>query len=171
MNFAGSVAKVTASSLRAPLFEDTIPFFSVRCGATCRNEVMIFAEPREDLLSRHRNALLGEIKHDLVDHIVVTRINHAGHHDLKGINSAAFLRQTKLASGPEANSHIATSVQALRRVARELYGEISRGFRHRRPLLLRRLRTRRRCSSLGVPALPGRAIAASRETYFHRHVQ
>jgi hypothetical protein len=30
--------------------------------------------------------------HDLVDDIVVTRVNHSGHHDLKGVSSAAFLR-------------------------------------------------------------------------------
>ena len=87
---------------------------------------MIFAELREDLPSRHRNALFGEVMHDLVDDIVVTRINHAGHHDLKGINSTAFLGETKL--GSDAYSHIATSVQAIRGVARELHGEISRGF-------------------------------------------
>jgi len=132
----------------------------------CRNELMILAEPREDLPSRHRNALFGEIMHDLVDDIVVTRINHAGHHDLKGINSAAFLRQTKLGSGPEAYSHIATSVQAIRGVARELHGEISGGFidsvrhfgflLHCRPLSLYRLRTSRRRTNMGVPILPHR---------------
>jgi hypothetical protein len=95
----------------------------------CGNEVMIFAELRKDLPSRHRNASSGEVMHDLVDDIVVTRINHAGHHDLKSINSTAFLGETKLGSGPDANSHIATSAQAIGGVARELHGEISRGFR------------------------------------------
>jgi hypothetical protein len=95
----------------------------------CRNEVMILAQLRKYLPSRHRNTLLGEITHDLVDHIVVTRIHHAGHHDFKGVNSAAFFHQTQVGSGPEAKSHVAAGVQAIRGVGCELHGEIPRSFR------------------------------------------
>ena len=83
-----------------------------------------------NLPSRHRNALFGEIMHDLLDDLVVTRINHAGHHDLEGVDGAAFLGQAKLRSGPEANPHVAAGVHAIRGVVRELRTEISRGFRH-----------------------------------------
>ena len=55
-----------------------------------------------------------EIVHDLIDDIVVTEINHAGQHDLKGVNRASFLWQAKLCSGPEAYSHVAAGVQAIR---------------------------------------------------------
>jgi hypothetical protein len=51
-----------------------------------------------------------EVTHELVDDIVVTRINHTAYHDLEGVNSATFLGQTKLGSGPDAGSHIATGI-------------------------------------------------------------
>jgi hypothetical protein len=91
--------------------------------------MMALAELRKYLPSRHRNTLFGEITLDLVDDIVVTRINHAGHHDLEGVDSATLLRQTKLGSGPEAKSHVAAGVQAIRGVGGELHSEIPRGFR------------------------------------------
>src|SRR5580704_6019288 len=105
------------------------PFSSVRRGEACRDELMFLAELHKDLPSRNRNAASAKIMHDLVDNIVVTRVNHSGHHDLKGVGSAAFLRQAKLGSGPEADAHVAACVQAIRRIARELHGEISRSFR------------------------------------------
>jgi hypothetical protein len=63
--------------------------------------------------------MISKIAHDLVDDIVVTEINHSGYHDLKGVNRAAFLRQIKLCSGPEANSHVAAGVQTIHGVGRE----------------------------------------------------
>ena len=47
------------------------------------------------------------------------------YHDLEG---ATFLGQTKLGSGPDADSHIAAGVRAIRGIGRELRDEISRGF-------------------------------------------
>ena len=38
-----------------------------------------------------------EIVHDLIGDIVVTEINHAGQHDLKGVNRASFLWQASFA--------------------------------------------------------------------------
>jgi hypothetical protein len=63
--------------------------------------------------------MLIKVAHDLVDDIVVTEINHAGYHDLKGVNRAAFLRQIELCSGPEANWHVAAGVQTIHGVGSE----------------------------------------------------
>jgi len=58
---------------------------------------MFLAELHKDLPSRHGNAAFGKIMHDLVDDIVVTRVNHSGHHDLKGVSSAASSGKPSLA--------------------------------------------------------------------------
>jgi hypothetical protein len=92
-----------------------------------RSEAILLAELRKDLSALHWNAVFGEIAQDLVDDILVTRIHHAGKHDLEGVNSLTFLRQPKLRCSPEAESRVAASVPAIRGVGGELRGEILRG--------------------------------------------
>jgi hypothetical protein len=65
------------------------------------------AELKAYLLSSNRNAVLGEIAGDLVDDIIVSRINHAGDHDRERISGATFLRQFELSAGPDTDLHVA----------------------------------------------------------------
>jgi hypothetical protein len=65
------------------------------------------AELKAYLLSSNRNAVLGEIACDLVDDIIVSRINHAGNHDRERISGATFLRQFELSAGPDTDLHVA----------------------------------------------------------------
>jgi len=66
---------------------------------------------------------------DLIDDIIVSRIDHARHHDRERINSAAFLRQFELSAGPKTKLHVAPRDPAARGFGLKNRYDMLMGFR------------------------------------------